>query len=170
MFNTELLLLMRLLRRVVRLSRRRSPMRAVGLLLLVLCLVGVRVGGIRLLLLRNGLLVLLLRLLGRISGGGLLRVGVRLLLLRGVGGGGLLLVARLLVRRVHLRLVLLLVGVLRVRSRGRVLRREHRGALRLHLNGGVVDRGLLVLLAPEAVGVAVEHEGRDEEEPGGVLR
>ena len=173
--------------RVIRLPRRRRPMGAVGLLLLLVLLlvvllvlgslVRVRVAGIRL-----GRLLLLLAigvgLLLRGVGGGmlllllllLLGVGIGLLLLRGVGGGDcLLLVGRvgLLVGRVHLRLVLLLVGVLRLGGRGRgVVGGQHRGTLRLHLDGGVVSRGLLVLLVPEAVGVTVEDEGGDEEKPG----
>ena len=148
------------------------------LLLVVLLVLGglvrVRVGGIRL-----GRLLLLgigVGLLLRGVGGGLLLlllgIDVGLLLLRGVDGGGcLLLVGRagLLVRRVHLRLVLLLVGVLRLGGRdGGVLGGQHRDALGLHLDGGVVNRGLLVLLVPEAVGVGVEDEGGDEEGPGEV--
>ncbi len=161
-------------------------MGAVGLLLLLLLLVlfvvllvlsslvRIRVSGIRLgrrLLLGVGLGLLLRGVSGGLLLLLLLGIDIGLLLLRGVGCGGcLLLVGRvgLLVGRVHLRLVLL-VGVLRLGRRVRgVLGGQHRGALRLHLDGGVVDRGLLVLLMPEAVGVAVEDEGGDEQEPGEV--
>ncbi|SPQ23378.1 ffcefb59-4a6e-4eaa-8f6f-347a5b74fb83, partial [Thermothielavioides terrestris] len=139
-----------LLRRVIRLPRRGGPKRAGDhrLLRRVLCLVRVGIRRIRLLLgvCRRGLRV---------------ARGRRLLL---VDRGGLL---GQLLGRIHLRLVRLHVGVLRVDD-GLVggLRGQHGRTLRLHLGGGVVGRGLLVFLVPEAEGVSVEHERGDEEEPG----
>lgn len=166
-----------LLRGVIRLSRRGRSVRAVRLLLVVMGRVGE--GSILLrLLLRAKLVVcgrllmraefgvwllgLLLLLLGRV-GGCLLSVGC------GAWGWGRLRIRlglRLRLRRVHLRVVLLLVGVLGLSGLGPCLGGQHRRALRLLLDGCVVGGGLLVLLVPEAVGVAVEDEGRDEEKPG----
>lgn len=151
---------MRLLRRVIRLARHRCPVRAVSRLLLLVLLVlsRVRIHAIRLLLL----------LLGGIS------TGRRLLLLLLRGVRSLLCVGCVGLLRVHGRLVLLLVGVLRVGGGCCccccVLGCQHRGALRLHLDGGVVGGGLLVLLVPEAVGVPVEDEGCEEEQPAAGTR
>jgi hypothetical protein len=146
-----------LLRGIVRLSRRGRSLRAVRLLLLLLLLLILAWVGegrmLLLLLLRAKLVVwgwLLMRaqlgvwcswllLLLRVGGGlwvscGVLwgRAGRRGLLRVGLG------VRLRLLRRVHLRLVLLLVGVLGLGGLGSRLRAQHWRALRLHLDGCVV--------------------------------
>jgi hypothetical protein len=140
------------MRAVRLLARCWGALRAIRLLLRLI-VAWVREGGVRLL----GLLLLLLLGAKLVVWGWLLvraEFGVwcrwLLLLLGGVGGGGLLGVGcrgllrvclglrLLLLRRVHLRLVLLLFGVLGLGGLGSRLRAQHRRALRLHLDGCVV--------------------------------
>jgi hypothetical protein len=168
------------MRAVRLLARCWRALRAIRLLLRLI-VAWVREGGVRLL----GLLLLLLLGAKLVVWGWLLvraELGVwcrwLLLLLGGVGGGGLLGVGcrgllrvclglrlLLLLRRVHLRLVLLLVGVLGLGRLGSRLRAQHWRALRLHLDRCVVGGGRLVLLVPEAEGVAAHDESCNEEEP-----
>jgi hypothetical protein len=133
------------MRAVGLLARRWRALGAVRLLLLLLLLrAKLMVWGWLLVRAQLGVwcswLLLLLLLLGRV-GGGLLWVGCGVLWGR-AGRRGLLRVGlgvRLrLLRRVYLRLVLLLVGVLGLGGLGSRLRAQHRRALRLHLDGCVV--------------------------------
>lgn len=146
-------------------------MRAVGglsLLLRLLVVLGLIRVGVRRILLHGGPRLFRVRAILWDGGPSLLVRRLLLLLLLGRVGGRLLRVSLGRLRRV-LRLVLLLVRVLRVHrwhgATGR-LGSEHRGSLRLHLDGRVVGRGGFVGLVPQTEGVAVEDQSRNMEKPG----